>query len=218
MSERRGGALARLGGAWRALTPDGRLAAGAALALFVAMFLPWYHVQGRVVDRHVTAFGAFSFVEAAVLLVALGVLSLLFLRAEGGTFHLPGGDGTIVTAAGAWTAVLLVWRLFDKPSADALVGVGWGIFFALAAAGLLAYAGSRMRRAQQPAAPLVRERPRIPTEVPPPPPGTTRTHVLDPELPHETTAGTEPLPQTRRRTRPQAPDDQLTIPLPPADD
>jgi hypothetical protein len=221
MSEPRGGALARLGGAWRALTPDGRLAAGAALALFVAMFLPWYHVQGRVVDRHVTAFGAFSFVEAAVLLVAVAVLALLFLRAEGGTFHLPGGDGTVVMAAGLWAAVLLVWRLFDKPSADALVGVGWGIFFALAAAGLLAYAGSRMRRAQQPAAPLVRERggrDRYPTEVPPPPPGTTRTHVLDPELPRDAAPDARTPPTARRRGRPQAPDEQLTIPLPPAED
>jgi len=198
---------ARIVRAWRTLTPDGRLAAIASLALFLSMFLPWYQVQGRAVSDSVSAFGAFSFVEAAVLLVAFAVLALLFARSEHATFHLPGGDGSVVMAAGLWVAVLLVWRLFDKPdAADALVGVEWGIFFALAAAGLLAYAGSRMRRAQRPPAPL-RVRPRIPTEVPPPPPGTTVTQVLPPERPR------------RRAGRPAAAsEDQLTIPLPPPDE
>ena len=207
MSERTGGAFARLIAAWRALAPEGRLAAVAALALFVTMLLPWYTLQGRSVSKSVTAFGAFSFVEAAVLLVAIAVLALLFLRTEQATFHLPGGDGSVVMAAGLWVVVLLVWRLFDKPHADALVGVDWGIFFALGAAGALAYAGSRMRRAQRPPAPYVRRRPgpRPATESPPPPPGTSVTQVLPPERP-------------RRRARPAASDDQLTIPLPPADD
>jgi hypothetical protein len=203
MNERVGGALARARRAWHALTPDGRLAALAAAALFVSMFLPWYHVRGSVNDS-VTAFGVFSFVEAAVLLVAVAVLALLFARTEGHAFHLPGGDGSVVMGAGVWAALLLVWRLFDKPDAGALVGVQWGIFFALAAAGLLAYAGVRMRRTQRPAAPLVRERPRPPTESPPPPPGTTLTQVLAPER--------------RRRARPPASEDQLTIPLPPPDE
>jgi hypothetical protein len=202
-------AVVRVGRAWRTLTPDGRLAAIASAALFVSMFLPWYGVQGRALSDSVSAFGAFSFVEAAVLLVALAVLALLFARSEHATFHLPGGDGTVVLAAGAWIAVLLIWRLFDKPHANgALVGVEWGIFFALACAALLAYAGERMRRSRRPPAPL-RERPRVPTEVPPPPapaPGTTVTQVLPPERPR------------RRGSRPPASDDQLTIPLPPPDE
>jgi len=204
--------LVRIGRTWRTLTPDGRLAAIASLALFFSMFLPWYQVQGRAVSDSVSAFGAFSFVEAAVLLVALAVLALLFARSEHATFHLPGGDGTVLMAAGAWVGVLLVWRLFDKPTAaSALVGVEWGIFFALAAAGLLAYAGSRMRRTQRPPAPL-RERPRVPTEVPPPPapaPGTTHTQVLPPERPRA---------RSRRAAPQAAPEDQLTIPLPPPDE
>jgi hypothetical protein len=202
------GALARGRRAWGALTPEGRLAAFAAAALFVAMFLPWYEVQGRIVDDSVTAFGVFSFVEAAVLLVALGVLALLFARAERATFYLPGGDGSVVMGAGMWTALLLIWRLFDKPDADTLVGVKWGIFFALAAAGVLAYAGSRMRRSRRPPAPLVRERPRPPSESPPP--GTTVTRVLPPERGGRGGRA--------RSSRPPAPDDQLTIPLPPPDE
>ena len=164
--------------AWGALDRDRRLAAVAAVALFATMFLPWYQQNAVVtarraaplVSRNLNAFAVFSFVEAAVLLVAISVLFLLYARAEGGRFQLPGGDGTVVLAAGLWSALLLVLRLFDKPGITqhgvaANVGVQWGIFFALAAAGLLAYAGSRMRAGQRPEPPLVRrsEAPRRPS-------------------------------------------------------
>ncbi|HWX45051.1 MAG TPA: hypothetical protein VNY52_06985 [Solirubrobacteraceae bacterium] len=167
--------------AWGALDRDRRLAAVAAVALFATMFLPWYQQNAVVsaakaaplVSRNLNAFAVFSFIEAAVLLVALAVLFLLFERAQGRDFRLPGGDGTMVLAAGLWTALLLVLRLFDKPGVTqhgvaANVGVQWGIFFALAAAGLLAYAGSRMRVAQRPEPPLMRRTPppRRPAERP----------------------------------------------------
>ena len=50
----------------------------------------------------VSTFGPFSFVEAAEILVALGVLALLRARALGKRFHLPFGDGTVIAAAGIW--------------------------------------------------------------------------------------------------------------------
>ena len=137
--------MTRLISAWRALTPEQRLAAGASGALFVTMFLPWYQ-QNAVVNaprtaplqsRNLNAFQVFSFVEAAVLLVAVAVLYLLFARGERRSFQLPGGDGGVVLAAGLWAALLLVLRLFDKPGITshgvaANVGIQWGIFFALA--------------------------------------------------------------------------------------
>jgi hypothetical protein len=156
--------------AWNALDRDQRLATVAAVLLFATMLLPWYQQNAVVsaaksqplVSRNLNAFAVFSFVEAAVLLVALAVLALLYARAEDRDFQLPGGDGAVVFAAGIWTALLLVLRLFDKPGiahngVAANVGVQWGIFFALAAAGVLAYAGSRMRAARRPEPPLLRE-------------------------------------------------------------
>ncbi len=151
--------VARIARAWRALGPDQRLAAGAALALFFSMFLPWYEKNafnakaGRFVNDSVSAFGALSFVEAAVFLVSAGVLVLLFARAEGRQFHLPGGDGGVILAAGGWAAVLLFYRVFDRPNvegASGTVGVQWGFFVAFVAAGLLALAGSRVRAAHHP--------------------------------------------------------------------
>ncbi len=248
--------LTRLTRAWRTLAPEGRLAAGAALLLFVTMFLPWYQLNavvaeragGKLVGRNLTAFGVFSFVEAAVLLVAIAVLVLLFARAEGRSFHLPGGDGTIVTIAGGWVALLLVWRLFDKPDVSGAgvgnVGIQWGIFFALGAAGLLTWSGLRMRAAHRPepvaggdeqasaaaaAAPSAAERAarraRARTA-----PGTERTRPLPseqpvappsppppaPALPHEADLPQPPADEapTRRRARPPLPSEEPTRALP----
>jgi hypothetical protein len=103
-----------------------------------------------------SAFGVFSFVEAAILLVAAGVLYLIWARSQQKAFHLPGGDGTVIMVAGGWAFALLVWRLFDKPDVDdpgATVGIGWGIFVALIAAGATAAAGARVRAAHRPEPP-----------------------------------------------------------------
>ncbi|MDQ6820639.1 MAG: hypothetical protein M3076_09950 [Actinomycetota bacterium] len=155
--------------AWQALAPDRRLAALAAVGLFVTLFLPWYQetviATGRAATLEeksvaLTGWGAFSFVEAAVLLVAGGVVTLLYKRAQGRAFHLPGGDGAVITAAGAWTSLLIVWRIFDKQGTQVTgpgattSGVEWGIFVALGVAALLVYAGSRIRAANQPEPPL----------------------------------------------------------------
>ena len=125
------------------------------------MLLPWYSKTTSSCEparparpaASLSAFQAFSFVEAAVLLVSVGVLAMLFARAEERDFHLPGGDGTIVMVAGAWAAILIFYRLFDKPGLQgnerivSTVGVQWGIFVALLLALGLAYVGRRMRAA-----------------------------------------------------------------------
>jgi hypothetical protein len=168
-AQRVGSGTTRLVRAWKALPGESRLAAYASGALFFTLFLPWYQVtliapakaaKLQSASASITGWGAFSFVEAAVLLVAAAVLTLLFQRAEGRAFHLPGGDGGVILAAGLWTCLLIVWRIFDKqgattsgPSATTS-GIEWGIFVALGAAAFLAYAGSRIRAAHRPEPPL----------------------------------------------------------------
>jgi hypothetical protein len=155
--------LGRLQGAWRGLDGDQRLAGLAALALLVTLFLPWY--QATVVEPgpktttpNFSAFGVFSFVEAAILLVCLGVFLLLFARGERRAFHLPGGDGTVIFAAGLWASLLLLWRVFDRPDIERAVsdGITWGFFFAFLAAAFLAATGWKIRAAARPEPPLIR--------------------------------------------------------------
>ena len=85
----------------------------------------------------VSTFGPFSWVEVAIVLVGVAVLLLLRRRAQGRPFHLPFGDGIVIAAAGAWSGLLILVRLFDRP-------LGQGML-ALACAALLLAAGLRER-------------------------------------------------------------------------
>src|SRR5918912_3584368 len=104
---------------WRRLNFEQRAAAVGALLLVVSTF------------------GPFSFVEAAVVLVAAAVLLLLRRRAEGRDFHVPFGDGAMIAAAGAWSALLIVVRLFDRPLGQSVL--------ALVCSAILVLAGLRER-------------------------------------------------------------------------
>jgi hypothetical protein len=137
-----------------------QLAAAAAAALALSLFLPWYQKsvvqRGGFVQSNVSALGAFTFVEAAVLLVAVAVLFLVYARYRRRGFHLPCGDGVAIVMAGGWAVLLLIWRLFDKPDvqgAGATVGIQWGIFGAFVAAGALVAAGLRVRALHAPEPP-----------------------------------------------------------------
>ena len=70
----------------RRLPREQKLAGGAAIALFVTMLLPWYtetHFdKGKFVHDSLNAFQVFTWVEAAVLLVAAAVLFLLYSRSQ----------------------------------------------------------------------------------------------------------------------------------------
>lgn len=129
-------ALRRAVQAFRRLNVEQKAAAVAALLLIASTF------------------GPFSFVEAAEILIALGVLALLRARADGKRFHLPFGDGTAIAAAGIWAGLLIVVRLFDRPLGQNLL--------ALACAAILFLAGAR-ESAKRPADD-------VPPELEPPPP------------------------------------------------
>ena len=181
--------------AWRALQREQHTAALVSLGLFVSMLLPWYSKTDTIVisgkaeatARSLSAFQAFSFVEAAVLLVSAGVLALLFARGESRDFQLPGGDGTIVAVAGGWASLLIFYRLLDKPGLQgnqritATVGLQWGIFIALLLALGLMYMGTRMRAGERGQPPLrqPRTRSRAPVEPYDPAGAETRAEAFD---------------------------------------
>jgi hypothetical protein len=174
------GALARIGRNWRALSSEQRLASIAALALLISMLLPWYRESQTVVVKSqaqrlvnsLNAFEVYSFIEAAIFVVAIGTLVLLWARAERKAFHLPGGDGTVIMGAGLWVMFLVFYRQFDRPNRSGVnvdVSVNWGIFIAFLLGALLAYAGYRIRAAHVPE-PATDDAPPEPAPPPPPPP------------------------------------------------
>jgi hypothetical protein len=115
---------AGLSRAWRLLGPEQRATAVGSVLLAVSTL------------------GPFSWVEAAELTVAAGVLYLLKKRADRAAFHLPFGDGIVIAVGGAWTAVLILIRLPSR-------SLGQGLL-ALACAAVLVGAGLR-ERAKRPA-------------------------------------------------------------------
>ena len=122
---------------WRRLNFEQRVAAVGALLLIVSTF------------------GPFSFVEAAEILTALGILLLLKRRADGYVFHLPFGDGTAITAAGLWCGLLILIRLFDRSLGQNLL--------ALACAAIVVGAGLR-ERAKRPMDDVPAETIRLPKD------------------------------------------------------
>ena len=123
--------------AFRALPREMQQAAGAAAALvphdgpaLVLEVVP--RTASTLKSANLTAFGVFSFVEAAILLVAAGrALPRLGALAAQGLPPARAATARSIMVAGGWALALLVWRLFDKPDvADraATVGIQWGMF------------------------------------------------------------------------------------------
>jgi hypothetical protein len=144
----------------------------------------------------VSTFGPFSFVEAGELLLAGGVLALLFARAEGKRFHLPFGDGTVIAIAGIWAGALIVARLLERPLGQNLL--------AMACAAILFLAGAR-ERAKRPA-----------DDVPANAPGTAppirrRRPPRRPGAAAEAGASTEPLPPPEFRPYEPSEGEQLHL-------
>ena len=131
-----------------------QLAALAAAALAVSLFLPWYQrtrvIEGDLAQTNVSALGGFTFVEAAVLLDCVAVGFLVWARSRGKGFHLPGGDGVAIMIAGGWAILLILYRALDQPDD---MGIQWGMFVAFAAAGALVAAGLRLRAMHAPEPP-----------------------------------------------------------------
>lgn len=221
----------RLPRAWRGLSHERRQAAYASAGLFLSLFLPWY--QHTVIAKGartaleaksftVTGWSQFGFVEIVVLLVALGVLVLLFRRGEGHRLPLPGGDGPAIIAAGSLASLLIVWGMFNQQGTSGpgqyltASGIEWGIFIALAVAVLLAYFGSRIRAVHEPDPdpPSPHDDGRGPFWGPSGPAAPDSARVTQP-----VTAAGAPRPDRARTPRPVAADGSATRVSPPrADD
>jgi hypothetical protein len=127
-----------------------RLAVIGALVAACSLFLPWYGIrlQGDLVK---TGFGAFSPVEGAFLLTLAGAVFLIYEIGRGRHLPAPLREGTLLAAAAVWSALLVVYRAFDRPNlkigdVDRQLDVRYGILIALIGCGILFVAGLRRRQ------------------------------------------------------------------------
>ena len=204
---------------WSQLAREQRVAAVAALILLLTLFLPWYEksyfdTKTRTpAQDSLSGFGSADFVMASVVLVALGVLALLWARGQERAFHLPFGDGIVIMVAGAWAGVLIFYRVLDHPDvsgAGATIGIQWGVFVAFLAAAFLVYAGYRIHAAHR-AEPLLPDGehadapdpsptgPTIAVDIPPRRRGERPRRTIPTEVPPPPLPPTEEAPTVRRR-------------------
>lgn len=128
-----------------------RLAAAGAAIVFGRLFLPWYGIAlaGGLVK---TPIGSFGLIEAALLITVGSAGFLIAACARGYSVPRPLHEGTLLVAAGAWSVVLIGYRMLDRPDFElgGITGVGlrYGIFVALIGAGLLVVGGLRQRRVE----------------------------------------------------------------------
>ena len=127
------------------------MAGVSALALFIAMFLPWFSVDARVEAPGVPAFSAEqdslnAWQSLGVIdLVLLGIVLLAVVAVL--TRRVP---PLVVVGAGLLAVILILYRLADPPSVEVAFGVGEvdigrriGLLVALLAGAGISYGGYR---------------------------------------------------------------------------
>ena len=137
----------------------GELVAGAAgVVLLASMFLSWYSVNSR--DDTLTAWGAFSFVDILLALVALLGIALALSQVIGRGPALPVAIGVITTTLALAGTLLVLYRIINQPGPNDVISVEPGAYVGLAAS-LGVFLGAWLS--------LSDERPR-PADPPPPEP------------------------------------------------
>ena len=133
----------------RSLGAHERLAAIGVGGVAVSLLLPWYGVSFASLVR--TPLSSISFVEVAIILMLVAAGYLIVRSERGPAFPRPLHTGTLIAVTGVWTAVLVGYRMIDRPDLGIFgeaygVGLRYGIFVALAGAALIAVGGLRCRR------------------------------------------------------------------------
>ena len=110
----------------------GEIVAGVAGAvLLLSLFLEWYTVRGRA--EGLTAWGAFTFVDLLVCLVALLGIALAVSQVAGRGPALPVAIGVITATLGLAATLLVLYRILNQPGPNDAIGVGAGAWIGLAA-------------------------------------------------------------------------------------
>ena len=118
-----------------------KIAAGAALLLFVDLFLNWYSVNlgeafGQFAntvnaDTSASAWEAFDFTDVLLLAVVVVTVGLVALQATGSTLRPPVSRSAIIALLGALATVWVLWRLINEPGPNKLIDVEFGAYLGL---------------------------------------------------------------------------------------
>ena len=133
---------------FRALGANDRLALIGIGVVAVSLLLPWHGIMTG--DYVKTPASAIGFIEVAIVLTLAAAVYLLVRAARDQPLPAPLHIGTLFALAGVWIAVLIAYRIFDRPDFTEFPGervaLRYGIFIAFGGAALIITGGLRRRR------------------------------------------------------------------------
>jgi hypothetical protein len=126
------------------LSQGEKIAAGAAVLLFIVMFLPWFGAPEEVeafagavgVDTDFSAWQSFDFID--IVLLATVVVAIGAAVVKGAETRVDFPLSTIVTVLGALSTILVLYRIIDPPSEASRK---FGVFLGVILAAALTYGG-----------------------------------------------------------------------------
>jgi hypothetical protein len=123
------------------------IAAAAAVALALVMFLPWYGGQGTAVftpagpDTALTAWQAFGIVDVLMALAIVAAIGAAVLAGTQTSVALPVAASVLVSALGLVVTVAVLFRLVNEPRVDPYLSIEPGAYLGLALCAAIAAGG-----------------------------------------------------------------------------
>jgi hypothetical protein len=119
----------------------GELVAGACGALlFIDMFLSWYGISGVSVSTPIgnfsnsgtsvtyNAWDIFSYTQLLLLLLVIVAVGAAVLTMTQRSVALPVAASVIVTALGAFVAIIVLYRIINQPGPNSVIDVKFGAY------------------------------------------------------------------------------------------
>lgn len=170
-----------------------RIAAGAAVLLFIDLFLDWYGAGEGIGSIAVSAWTAFGFTD---LLLMVTILVALALAAQAmGLMSLPVKLSTVLLPLAAVMTLIVLYRLINQPGPNEVVNNEFGAYIGFILTAAIAYGAYRAQNEHEDVAA----------------PGTYKVGDKTGTTPSSPAASTPPAPTTAAPTAPPAP----TSPPPP---
>jgi hypothetical protein len=118
-----------------------QIAGVAAVLLIIDMFLNWYSanlnsaLQAQAdrfgIDTNADAWQVFSTTDILIFLTALAALVMVGARVMGRSANLPVSLPLVVAVLGAFTTLVVLWRIINQPGENEFINVEYGAYLGL---------------------------------------------------------------------------------------
>jgi hypothetical protein len=118
-----------------------QIAGAAAVLLIIDMFLNWYSanlnsaLQAQAdrfgIDTNADAWQVFSTTDILIFITAVAALVMVGTRVMGRSANLPVSLPLVVAVLGAFTTLVVLWRIINQPGENEFINVEYGAYIGL---------------------------------------------------------------------------------------